>query len=160
MRTVRSMRVLILVDGFHTEELMAQLTRLLRVDHAELLLIYVQGPGQRAGLDLVRRRPGGHQLPPHRERELAQAELEGSANALAEAEKLARPLFRNVESIQVRGEPGRPVCEVASRQGANLIVIRAGGRDQPLVSPGSLGPTARFVADHSPCSVLLLREGP
>jgi nucleotide-binding universal stress UspA family protein len=151
------MRVLILVDGFHTEELIASLTRLLNLDRAELLLLYVQGPGPRAGLDLVRSRPGGHRLPPHRERELTQAELEGGANALAEAEKLAQPLSSNVESIQVRGEPGRAVCDVASQRGVNLIVMRAGGRDQPRVGPGSLGPTARFVADHSPCPVLLLR---
>jgi hypothetical protein len=32
-------------------------------------------------------------------------------------------------------------------------------RDQPPVGPKSLGPTARFVSDHSPCPVLLLREG-
>ena len=157
MQTVSSMRALILVDGFHTEGLMAALTRVLSLDSAELLLLYVQGPGPRAGLDLVRRRPGGHRLPPLRERELAQAELEGSANALAEAEKLAHPLSNNVESIQVTGEPGRAVCDVASRQGVDLIVIRAGSRDQPRVGPGSLGPTARFVADHRPCPVLLLR---
>jgi nucleotide-binding universal stress UspA family protein len=157
MRTLRSMRVLILVDGFHTEELIASLTRLLNLDLAELLLLSVQGPGPRAGLDLVRSRPGGHRLPPHRERELTQAELEGGAKVLAEAEKLAQPLSSNVESIQVRGEPGHAVCDVASQRGVNLIVMRAGGRDQPRVGPGSLGPTARFVADHSPCPVLLLR---
>jgi nucleotide-binding universal stress UspA family protein len=27
------------------------------------------------------------------------------------------------------------------------------------VGPGSLGPTARFIVDHSPCPVLLLRDG-
>lgn len=154
------MRVLVLVDGFHIAGLIASLTRLLSLDSAELLLLYVQGPGPRAGLDLVRRRPGGHQLPPHRERELAQAELEGSADALAEAEKLARRLARNVESIQVRGEPGRAVCDVAARHGVDLIVIRSRGRDQPRLGPWSLGPTAQLIADHSPCPVLLLRGGP
>src|ERR1700681_605442 len=153
------MRVLILVDGSHTEGLIASLARLLSADKAELLLLYVQGPGPRAGLDLVRRRPGGHRLPPLRERELAEAELEGSTIALAEAEKLAPRLSSNVESIQVRGEPGRAVCDVASRRNVDLIVIRAAGRDQPRVGPGSIGPTARFVADHSPCPVLLLRGG-
>jgi nucleotide-binding universal stress UspA family protein len=160
MRRLGSMRVLILVDGFHTKQLMTSLTRLVNLDHFELLLVYVQGPAPRAGLDLVRRRPGRHGLPPLRERELAQAELEESANALAEAEKLAHPLSRNVESIQVTGEPGHAVCDIASRQGAELIVMRAGGRDQPRIGPGSLGPTARFVADHSPCPVLLLRGSP
>src|SRR6202140_2987134 len=147
MRNVRSMRVLILVDGFHAEELITSLTRLLSVESAEFLLLYVQGPGPRAGLDLVRRRPGGHRLPPLRERELAQAELEGSMNALAEAEEFARRLSTSVESIQVRGEPGRAVCDVASRRAVDLAVIRAGGRDRARVGPGSLGPTARSVTD-------------
>lgn len=157
MRTARSMRVLILVDGFHTEQLMASLARLLKLDHVELLLLYVQGPGPRAGLELIRRRPGGHRLTPLRERELVQAELQESTNALAEAEELARTLSSRVESIQAGGEPARVVCDAASRHGVDLIVMRAGGRDQPRVGPGSLGPTARFVTDHSPIPVLLLR---
>lgn len=151
------MRVLALVDGFHTPELLDTLARLLRLDEVQLLLVYVQGPGPRAGLDLVRRRPGGHRLPPHRERELTEAELEGSAEALTEAAKLAHLLAGGVETMHLRGEPGRVVCEVAERERVDLIAIRAGGRDQPPVGPKSLGPTARFVADHAPCPVLLLR---
>ncbi|MGA7911539.1 MAG: universal stress protein [Candidatus Dormiibacterota bacterium] len=154
------MRVLVLVDGLHTEALIDGLARIVRIDQAELLLVYVQGPGPRAGLDLVRHRPGGHRLPPHRERELVEAELLGSASALAEAELRARALFATVKSMQLAGEPGRAVCDVAARERVDVIVIRAGGRDQPPVGPKSLGPTARFVTDHSPCPVLLLRGGP
>jgi nucleotide-binding universal stress UspA family protein len=72
----------------------------------------------------------------------------GSTAALAEA-----------EAAQFRGEPGPAVCELARSAGVDLIAIRAGGRDQPSVGPKSLGPTARFVSDHSPCPVLLLRGG-
>jgi len=154
------MRVLVLVDGLHTESLIDGLARIVRIDQAELLLVYVQGPGPRAGLDLVRHRPGGHRLPPHRERELVEAELLGSAGALAEAELRARALVATVRSMQLAGEPGRAVCDVAARERVDVIVIRAGGRDQPPVGPKSLGPTARFVTDHSPCPVLLLRGGP
>lgn len=151
------MRVLALVDGFHTAELFDTLARLLRLDEVQLLLVYVQGPGPRAGLDLVRHRPGGRRLPPHRERELIEAEFEGSSDALTEAARLAHLLAGGVETMHLRGEPGRVVCEVAERQGVDLIAIRAGGRDQPRAGPKSLGPTARFVADHGPCPVLLLR---
>ncbi|MHB8587498.1 MAG: universal stress protein [Candidatus Dormibacteraceae bacterium] len=153
------MRVLVLVDGFHTGELGESLARLLRLDEADLLLVYVQGPDPRAGLDLVRHRPGGHRLSPHRERELDQAEFESSADAIAEAEKLARPLAATVETMEVRGEPGRAICDIAARKRVDLIAIRAGGGDQPAVGPKSLGPVARFVTDHSPCPVLLMRGG-
>jgi nucleotide-binding universal stress UspA family protein len=51
------------------------------------------------------------------------------------------------------------VCELAKRAGVDLIAIWAGGRDQPGEGPKHLGPTARFVSDHSPCPVLLVREG-
>ena len=151
------MRVLVLVDGLHTEELIDGLASIVRLDQAELLLVYVQGPGPRAGLNLVRHRPGGSRLPPHRKRELVEAELVGGASALTEAEVRARALVATVKSLQLAGEPGRAVCDVAAGELVDLIVMRAGGRDQPPVGPRSLGPTARFVTDHSPCPVLLLR---
>jgi nucleotide-binding universal stress UspA family protein len=158
MREV-GMRVLLLVDGLHTEALIDGLASIVRIDQAELLLVYVRGPGPRAGLDLVRHRPGGHRLPPHREHELVEAELLGGASALVEAEQRASALVATVKSMQLAGEPGHAVCEVAARERVDVIVMRAQGRDQPPVGPRSLGPTARFVTDHSPCPVLLLRGG-
>ncbi|TMF36121.1 MAG: universal stress protein [Chloroflexi bacterium] len=158
MRRVGAMRVLVLINGLHTRELFDPLERLLQLDEAELLLVYVRGPGPRAGLDLVRHGPGGRPLPPRRERELADAELAGSASALAEAELRANAMVGTVKSIQLDGEPGRAVCDVAARERVDLIVIRAGGRDQPPIGTRSLGPVGRFVVDHSPCPVLLLRS--
>jgi nucleotide-binding universal stress UspA family protein len=153
-----AMRVLVLVDGQHSREILGALARLIALRDAELILVYVQGPGPRAGLDLLQDRPGGLRRPPHRERELMNAEDEESATALAEAVPLARSLASAVETAQVRGEPGPAVCDLAKRAAVDLVAIRAGGRDQP-VGPKSLGPTARFVSDHSPCPVLLLRGG-
>jgi nucleotide-binding universal stress UspA family protein len=150
------MRVLVLIDGLHSADMLESLARLVNLREADLLLVYVQGPGPRAGLDLVRRRPGGHKLPPHRERDVADAEQESAASALAEAEAGARDLARSVEAVQVRGEPGRAVLDLALEKRVDLIAVRAGGRDQ-APGPQSLGPIARFVADHSPCAVLLLR---
>jgi nucleotide-binding universal stress UspA family protein len=153
------MRVLVLVDGLNTDELFEALARLLYLPNAEFLLVYVQGPGPRAGLDLLQHRSGVHLRPPPRERELVEAEVEGSTAALAEAERAAASLAAKVETAQVRGEPGPAVCDLARRAGVDLIAIKAGGRDLPPVGPKSLGPTARFVSDHSPCPVLLLRQG-
>lgn len=152
------MRILVLIDGVHTKETFDELARLVHLDGAELLLAYVRSPGQRTSLELMRRRPGGHRpLPPHRERELIEAETAGGESAVAEAEAVSRGYGSSVTTIQISGEPGRAVCELAAREHAELIVVRAGGRDRPPIGPGSLGPTARFITDHGPAPVLLLR---
>jgi nucleotide-binding universal stress UspA family protein len=152
------MRVLVLVDGLHTAELFELLARLLPLQSTDLLLVDVQGPGSRAGLDLLHHGPGGHRRPPPRERGLAMAESERSTAALAEAEKLARELGAAAETAQIQGDPGPAVCDLARSEGVDLVVLKAGGSDQPVVGPKSLGPTARFVSDHCPCPVLLLRQ--
>ena len=156
---LNQLRILVLVDGFDTEGLFDSLARLLQLRAAELLLVFVHRTGPRPGLDLAPRRPGGHELPPHRERELASAEIEGGHQALAEAAKVARQLAAKVESRQLDGEPGRVVCEFAKAERADLVAVRGTGHGRPPVGPGSLGPTARFIVDHSPCPVLLLRDG-
>lgn len=86
------------------------------------------------------------------------AESFGAIDALTEAERLGRSHAARVETIQMTGEPGRAVCEVAARRGSDLVVVRAGGRDRPPIGQASLGPTARFIADHSPTPVLLIRN--
>jgi nucleotide-binding universal stress UspA family protein len=154
---LKALRALVLVDGFRTAELFESLGRLLQLRDAELLLVYVRGPAPRAGLELMQHRPGGHKLPSHREHRLTEAELEGSTEALAEAERLAGQMAANVESRQARGEPGRTVCELAAAERVDVVALRASGPGRPPAGPASLGPTARFITDHSPCPVLLLR---
>jgi nucleotide-binding universal stress UspA family protein len=155
---LNQLRILMLVDGFDTQGLFDSLARLLQLRQAELLLVFVHRTGPRPGLELAPRRPGGHDLAPHRERELANAEVEGGNQALAEAEKIARQLGARVESRHLDGEPGHVVCELAKAERADLVAVRGTGHGRPQVGPGSLGPTARFIVDHSPCPVLLLRD--
>jgi len=152
-----SVRVLLVVDGLHTRELLSSVSRTAPLTEAELWLVYVRGPGPRVGLDMVRHRPGGHPLPPDRERGLDEAEAARGVDALAEAQALARPIAAAVRTLQLEGELGRVVCDLAQVEGIDLIAIRAGGRDQPPMGPRSLGPAARYIADHSPCPVLLIR---
>lgn len=150
-------RVLLVIDGLHTQELLGSLARTSPLTEAELWLVYVRGPGARAGLEMVRRRPGGGPLPPGRERGLDEAESARAAESLGEAEVLARPLAAAVRTMQLDGEPGRVVCDLARAEGIDLVAIRVGGKDQPPLGPRSLGPAARYIADHSPCPVLLIR---
>jgi nucleotide-binding universal stress UspA family protein len=150
-------RVLVLVDGIHSVELIGAVARLIALHDAEVLLLYVDPAGPRAGLEMARHRPARHGLPPHRLREVEEAERQSGAEALAEAAGALGDLAAGVETSAVRGDAGRVVCESAARWHADVVAIRAGGRDRPPVGPASVGPVSRYVTDHAPCAVLLLR---
>ena len=154
------MRILVLVDGLHTREVLETLAGLVRLGDAGVLLAYVRSASSRAGLEMVSRRPGHGRLPPHRRAQVIEAEEAGGAEALAEAERLARDHAASVEALQIEGDAGRAICELAARRDIDLVVVRAGGRDRPPMGPASLGPTARFIADHCTSPVLLLRPRP
>jgi nucleotide-binding universal stress UspA family protein len=151
------MQVLVLIDGQHSRELLDALSRLLLLEDAELLLAYVTGPGPRAGLEMVRDRPGARPLPPDREQELRDSEMAATAETVAQAEQAARVHSSAVETVQLTGRPGHEICDLAERRGVDLVVVRVGGRDRPPIGPGSLGPAAKFIADHSRRPVLLIR---
>jgi nucleotide-binding universal stress UspA family protein len=53
------------------------------------------------------------------------------------------------------------VVAAAGRLGCRLVVLRAsqGAAGVPRIGPASVGHTARFVLDHAPCDVLLVRDG-
>jgi len=145
-------RIVLLVDGMHTAELMVALDRVCALADAELLLVYVHGPAARRGLDLVRHRPGGAPMSGHRRRAIDEAEDARGAHALDEAERIARPLCATVRRLDVRDDPGRGIVAVALREHADVIAVRA--------VAGHLGPAARFIADHARCSVIVLRVEP
>ncbi len=121
-----------------------------------MLLCHVIDNGARGELGLAhgfgphRRHPGPHA------REVAQAERDAAAGILEEA-------AREVPGSQTRveeGEPGRVLCRLAGEQRAALLVVGARNGPGPDVpKPHSIGHTARFVLDHAPCPVLLVRRG-
>ncbi|MFN8474839.1 MAG: universal stress protein [Anaerolineae bacterium] len=59
-----------------------------------------------------------------------------------------------------RGKPEQVIVRVAQEGGVALIAIRAreGTAGHPRLGPASVGHTTRFVLDHAPCDVLLLRD--
>ena len=152
-----TMRIGLLVDGLHDRDTLDRVSRLIVLGASEVVLVYVHGAGPRGGLDLVRHRPGGHGLTPHREHEIEEAERSRGAGALADAARHAASLGAAVTTVELTGEPGREVCTLAVREGLDVVVVRAGGRDAPPVGPRSVGPAARFITDHSPCPVLVIR---
>ena len=121
-----------------------------------LLLCHVIDTGARGELGLTHGFGPHRRHPGHRARAVAQAERDAAKAILEEAAVDAPGSQTRVEE----GEPGRVLCRVAGEEGATLLVVGAGngpGLDAP--EPHSVGSTARFVLDHAPCPVLLVRRG-
>ena len=77
--------------------------------------------------------------------------------AIEEAGRLGVAVSERLE----RGNPEHLIVEIAGETNAALVVLcaRESPQGHPRVGPPSVGHTARFVVDHSPTHVLLLREG-
>jgi nucleotide-binding universal stress UspA family protein len=127
----------------------------------ELLLMHVTDVGPRHDLDQLggpfRRGPRGG---PERERALDAAEAEAGRASLAEASAEAQRSGVTASTRLERGRPEQVLVAVARETGVALLALNA--REQPAghpaAGPGSVGHTARFVLDHAPCDVLLLRH--
>lgn len=121
----------------------------------DLLLCHVIDNGARGELGLTHGF-GPHRGPPgHHAREVVQAERDAAAGVLREAAREAPGSEVQTEE----GEPGRVLCRVAAERGATLLVVGArNGPGPDAAEPHSVGRTARFVLDHAPCPVLLVRR--
>jgi len=104
--------------------------------------------------------PGRHPPPPpEHERRISEAEESSAAAALEEARLEAERAGFRCHLHSASGRPEQLVVATAEQLGCQLIVIRAseGGEGTPRLGPASVGHTARFVLDHAPCDVLLVR---
>ena len=94
-----------------------------------------------------------------RRTQMERAEHGSAETILAEAQAHAQQLgLRSLVRV-AHGAPERVLVGIAQETGAALLVVCA--RDlpdgHPALGPASVGHTARFVLDHAPCPVLLLR---
>ncbi len=129
---------------------------------AELLLVHVIDLGPRHELEhlpgpLLRRGPHGG---PERTRVMDAAEVAAGERALAEALAVAQAGGLTAQTRLERGKPEQVIVSLARETGANQIAIgaRQAPEHHPKLGPGSVGHAARFVLDHAPCDVLLVRS--
>jgi nucleotide-binding universal stress UspA family protein len=95
---------------------------------------------------------------------MSAADEETARVVLEEAEARCRQLgYAGQITVQIRR--GRPEQEIVAQAeeaslGIGLVVIGASYKrgPHPRTGPASVGHVARFVVDHSPCDVLLLRS--
>jgi nucleotide-binding universal stress UspA family protein len=125
----------------------------------EYLAVHVIDTRGRVDLGLLRAGiPGAGPLGAEQRAAIEAAGRERAGAVLAATETIIRLHGRASGGVFRRvGEPGREICSLAVAERADLIVLRAKRRQGPAVGPPSVGHTARFVLDHAPCPVLLLK---
>ncbi|GAC1426242.1 MAG: hypothetical protein PVS3B3_01410 [Ktedonobacteraceae bacterium] len=149
------MRVLCCLDGTNMEQVSNAIVTL--VPAKTLGFIYVidirphEEMERRTGPLLRRTRPDA----PRIER-MHRADEDAALEILEEA----HGIHPGAETVYRRGQPERVIANYAAEWKADLIVIcpRSPQNGGPIIGPKSLGHVARFVVDHAPCPVLLVRK--
>ena len=127
----------------------------------ELVLVRVIDTGPRKDLEQISGplRFGPRGGDPRRGAAIDAAEEAAGRASLDEALAEARAAGVAAVARLERGKPEQVIVAVAREVQASLVAIRA--RDHveghPFIGPASVGHVARFVLDHAPCDVLLLR---
>jgi len=151
------MRVLCCLDGTNGKQVSKAREMLSATQPLTLGILYVIDTGPRKDIEHTRerflRRPGP---PRSREDEMEQAELAAAQDLLDEGLRY----IPNAETFRRQGRPEREIVNVAAEWQADLVIICPRGEygGKPTIGPKSVGHVARFVLDHAPCPVLLVRQ--
>ncbi len=151
------MRVLCCLDGTNIEQVSAVVLTMLRTDSLTLGLIYVIDTGPRGEIERQRERfLRPPELSPARRAQIRQAEETSAQDILQEGGRY----LPGAELLQRQGRPEREIVQCAAEWAADLIIICSRSPSSPTPPPGpkSVGHVARFVLDHAPCPVLLVRN--
>ncbi len=149
------MRILCCLDGANAEQMSRAVGTLLRAETRTMAVLYVTDSGPEVQMEQQRER---HLRPPHpplpRREQMRRAEGMAAQEILEEGSRS----LGGAEMLRRTGRPEREVVQAATEWKADVIVIcsrsSAGG---PPLGPKSVGHVARFVLDHAPCPVLLVR---
>ena len=74
---------------------------------------------------------------------------------LAQAEKALKATKVQINTMSVSGDPADMICEVAEREGVDLIVV--GNKGMTGAKRFLLGSVPNQVSHHSPCNVLIVK---
>ncbi len=164
------MRVLCCLDGTNTERLARQVFTLLNSADLRLALLYVIDAGPGHDMERLRQRYVGlGQRGADLLAQTGQAEQEQAEEILTTAQDAFRaqwpggaPGAEQMERVLLRGQPEQEIVRQSAARAIDVILIcnrRVVGPFAPPHPPGpkSVGHVARFVLDHAPCPVLLLR---
>lgn len=150
------MRVLCCLDGTNIEHISGALSTLVTADDRTIGLLYVTDLGPHH--EIERKREGllrpRHPSGPLQEK-IQQAEVAAAQDILQEGLRYVP----HAETLSREGRPEREIIQCAAEWNADLIVVcsRSPLFGGPAPGPKSVGHVARFVLDHAPCPVLLVR---
>jgi len=153
-------RILCCLDGTNKEELHQAVTNMLTPSAQTIGLLYVIDSGPRKDIERTRER---FLHPPHlpspRAEQVSQAEIDAAQDILQEGQQYFKQTGNQADILQRTGRPEREIVQCAIDWQADLIIIcpRAPRYAGPPLGPRSVGHVARFVLDHAPCPVLLVR---
>ncbi|HZS02702.1 MAG TPA: universal stress protein [Chloroflexota bacterium] len=155
------MRVLLAIGASADTAWLRPLPAYLPAATSEVALVHVVDVGPRKEWEHARERfVGRAPLRPERRADLADAERTRGEATLAGAEAALHDAgYRGPIAWHLRrGHPERELVAAAATLEAGLLLLRARERAGPApAGPASVGHVARFVLDHAPCPVLLLR---
>ncbi len=152
---------LICLDGYRVAAVLDAARATLAAD-ATWLLLHVSDTRPDEGFGHALDRLPGRGAARDRAREKVRHVVEWSEEEVrAEAAAWLKATGLAAELLVVRGRPEREIVAVAADRRADLVVL-GGGRGLPGRYPGPgpfpLSPVARYVVDHAPTDVLLLRR--
>jgi nucleotide-binding universal stress UspA family protein len=150
------MRVLCCLDGTNIEQVSTAVSSFLQAAELTTGLIYVTDTGPHREMERQRERfLRPRSTGPLREQQMRQAEEDAAQEILEEG----RRYLPGAEQLHRMGRPEREIVNTAAEWHADMIVIcpRSPQSGGPVLGPKSVGHVARFVLDHAPCPVLLVR---
>ncbi len=150
------MRVLGCLDGTNAE-LIGYATQMFDASEAlTIALLAVIDTGPRRDIDRMRER---FWRPPMHHEPVIGEMLAAETAAAQETLNAGLKYAKGAETLVRQGRPELEIVNAAAEWKADVIV--AGAReergDAPHIGPRSVGHVARFVLDHAPCPVLLVR---
>ncbi len=151
------MRVLCCLDGTNSEQISTTVSTMLHSENLTLALVYVIDQGPHGEMERQRERFfRSPELKPRHKEQMQQAENATAQEILDEGMRF----LSGATPFKREGNPEREIVRLAEEWSADLVVLcpRSTQSDGPSIGPKSVGHTARFVVDHAPCPVLLVRK--
>ena len=150
------MRILGCLDGTNTEQIGYAVQMFTESEPLTIAFLAVVDEGPRKEMDRIRER---HWRPPMHREPMAKEMLDAETAAAHEHLAAGLAYVKEAEKLLRQGRPELEIVNAAAEWKADVIVIgaRAEYGEPPHIGPKSVGHVARFVLDHAPCPVLLVR---
>ena len=150
------MRILCSLDGTNTKQVSDAAQMFSTAEPLTIGLLTVIDAGPRRDMDRTRER---FWRPPLRHGPLTDEMQDAERAVSEEILKTALCDLPRAETLLRQGLPELEIVNAAADWRADVVLIcaRAEYGEPPHIGPRSVGHVARFVLDHAPCPVLLLR---